>query len=57
MATHTASIATPVKVGSEFALAAMAVSADVTEAVLRGQVATLLLAIAERITLAAEDED
>lgn len=57
MATHTASIATPVKAGSEFALAAMAVSVDVTEAVLRGQVAASLLAIAERIALAAEDED
>ncbi|CAP41494.1 helix-turn-helix domain-containing protein [Bordetella petrii] len=57
VATHTASIATPVKAGSEFALAAMAVSVDVTEAVLRGQVAASLLAIAERIALAAEDED
>ncbi|WP_254595503.1 IclR family transcriptional regulator [Achromobacter deleyi] len=57
VATHTASIATPVKAGSDFALAAMAVSAEVTEAVLRDQVAPALLAIAERIALAAEHED
>ncbi|BEG78291.1 IclR family transcriptional regulator [Achromobacter xylosoxidans] len=57
VATHTASIATPLKAGSKFALAAMAVSVQVTEAVLRGQVAPALLAIAERIALATDDED
>lgn len=57
VATHTASIATPVKAGSKFALAAMAVSSEITEAVLRGQVAPALLAIAERIALLAEEKD
>ncbi|WYX33212.1 hypothetical protein WJ976_32540 (plasmid) [Achromobacter denitrificans] len=57
VATHTASIATPVKAGSDFALAAMAVSADVTEAVLRDQVAPALLAMAERVALATDGED
>lgn len=57
VATHTASIATPVKAGSAFALAAMAVSAEVTEAVMRSQVAPVLLAMAEHIALSSEEEN
>lgn len=56
VATQTASIATPVKPGSEFVLAAMAVGGDVTEAILRDQVAPALLAVAQRVALAAEED-
>lgn len=57
VATQTASIATPVQMGSEYALAAMAVGTEVTEAIFRNQIAPALLSVAQRIALAIEESD